>query len=95
MKYVIFRVDFKDGGGLEVPIVFPELCVHSLIAEAVQPTLEKHWEGSTATPISAGFLSSTGFLDECHGKSDTLKLESRGEQDTALIRLNDYGAAFF
>ena len=77
---------------MEVPFVFPDMCVHKIIAEAVTPGLLQHWEGAEVKPIAAGFLSSAGLEANCHGESDSMKLKSRGSEDMYLIRMADYGS---
>lgn len=81
MKYVIFK-----GNGLIHPILFGDHTTHSQISIA------------GAEPISAGFVrfDSCG-LPHCTGKSDSLKLESRGEVDENIIHRAyiDSGAMLF
>jgi hypothetical protein len=92
MKYVVMQVVSKTGMRLEVPFLFPDVCVHSVIAKALLPGLHEHWEDCDITPISAGFLSSMDIDASCDGESESLKLKSRGEEDDRLIRMSDYGS---
>lgn len=80
---------------MEIPFVFPEMCVHLLVANAMTTMLASMFEGAVITPLSAGSLSSTAFDDECYGESESLKLASRGIEDSRLIRTCDYGGIYF
>ncbi len=94
MKYIVMRVQPKNSTlTMEVPFLFPELLVHSMIAEHMTAALAAHFPESTIEPISAGFVSSFAAEDECYGKSDSLKLESRPE-DGRLISMCDYGSMY-
>ncbi len=75
-------------GGLETPIIFPDWVEHNEVAQG--------WVGK---PISAGEVTFTGtdtpaegyivsnkIEVHCSGRSVGLKLESRGEEDAAIIR---------
>jgi len=77
---------------MEIPFVFPDMCVHKIIAEAVTPGLLQHWEGAKVEPVAAGFLASAGLEAKCHGESDSMNLKSRGDADMLLIRMSDYGS---
>jgi len=87
MKYIVFRVHGKLC--MDIPVVFPALLVHSSVAEALIPLLREAFSAES-TPISAGEVSLFD-VDECHGQSTTLHLKSRGDDDTQLLRMNDYG----
>ena len=71
MKYVVF-----DGYNGEQIIIFPKKIQHSCFAESI----EKLSYG-TMYPISGGFIVD----GECVGESESLRMESRGDLDTALI----------
>tara|TARA_R110000782_G_scaffold118895_2_gene209517 strand:+ start:315 stop:662 length:348 start_codon:yes stop_codon:yes gene_type:complete len=71
MKYVTF---FSNNG--EQLIIFPKIIQHSVMAEDVRKS-----SFGGMTPISAGFIVN----GECVGKSESLRLFSRGDNDTALI----------
>lgn len=71
MKYVVF-----DGYNGEQIIIFPKKIQHSVMANDV----EKSSYG-TMRPISGGFISN----GKCVGESESLRMKSRGDLDTALI----------
>lgn len=71
MKYVVF-----DGYSGEQIIIFPKKIQHSVMASDV----EKSSYG-TMRPISGGFIVN----GECVGESESLRMESRGDDDTKLI----------
>jgi len=81
MKYIVLRVQDQ-----ELPVIFPEQMIHSLVAEA----LSKMPSMAGAVPVSAGQLSSLDIGSGCHGNSTTLGLSSRGVQDDQLIQMMDY-----
>lgn len=86
MKYIMLEVPM--GTLVErMPIMFPNNLVHSIVAEALlaHPTL-KH-----AKVVSAGEFSSLDLVGvSFHGKSTSLKLIAR-EDDDAFLPSLDYG----
>jgi hypothetical protein len=99
MKYIVMRVVMKGSKEgehfvLEVPFVFPEIIVHSMMCGVCVRLCMDTWsKAMSVLPISAGFVSSTAFEDECYGESESLKLKSRPE-DSDLIRMCDYGSMY-
>ena len=91
MKYIVMSVKLDDLE-MEIPFVFPDMCVHKIMAEAVTPGLLQHWQGAEVKPIAAGFLSSAGLEAKCYGESDSLNLKSREADDMLLIKMADYGS---
>ena len=87
MKYIVADIRISESIYREVPFIFPEFMVHSLFAECIPGIARKH-EWRLAGFISAGFMEIDG---ECHGKSESMKLTSRPEEDTLLIRMINYG----
>lgn len=82
MKYVV--VDFE---GEEQIFTFPRSIDHDRFFEgvgAIRMGSSSNWkrEYRLAEAVSAGFVD----CGECHGHSETLKLKSRGDVDTALLR---------
>jgi len=71
MKYVVF-----NGYNGEQIIVFPKKLQHAQFAESVRNMSFGQMEA-----ISGGFVED----GECVGKSISLRMESRGEADTALL----------
>lgn len=91
MKYIVLRKTTKVGNSemtREFPIIFPDALIHADVAKWL--ALCDGMQG--AKPVAAGFLSSmeVGAENACHGKSDTLKLASRGKQDDTLMLCYDY-----
>ena len=93
MKYIVLGVIHESGMKMEVPFIFPEHIVHAMMSQVCKVLCEATWQDSTITPISAGFVSSTAFEDDCYGESETLGLKSRPE-DSRLIKMCDYGSMF-
>lgn len=86
MKYVVFRKEEANGDAMEIPILFPNQLVHQLVAEKL---LEMEgMEGFKV--VSAGECSSMDVSPKCSGRSDTLKVESRGKVDSDLFPMYDY-----
>ena len=71
MKYVVF-----DGYNGEQIIIFPRNIQHSCFAGSITKL-----SFGTMHPISGGFVVD----GECVGESESLRMVSRGELDTALI----------
>ncbi len=89
MKYVVFKVkdDAKQHPGEELLFAFPSSVDHDRMVEACQAIRfgsDRTWDRLffQAEPIAAGFINSHG---ECHGRSETLDIASRGEVDTKLL----------
>lgn len=80
MKYIVTKLD-----GKEVIFVFPRSIDHDRMWEAMAAIRfgDHNWERK----IHDGELVSAGFIDNgyCHGRSETLGIESRNAIDTALL----------
>jgi len=72
MKYVVF-----DGYNGEQIIISPKRIQHSHFAESITKL-----SYGTMHPISGVFIAN----GECVGESESLRMESRGDRDTALIK---------
>lgn len=71
MKYVVF-----DGHNGEQIIIFPKIIQHSVMADNVK---KSSFGGMRA--ISGGFI----INGQCVGESESLRMKSRSDKDTALI----------
>lgn len=92
MKYIVLQVSMFSDMTVEIPIVFPENLVHSVVAEGFIGVLQKHYPEKVIRPIAAGFVTSTVFGGQhCYGESETLKMSSRGGEDDRLLMMADYG----
>lgn len=82
MKYIVIMLE-----GKEKIFVFPKEVDHDRMYEAMQAirfdTGFRDWERKLrhGEAISAGFVTN----GVCHGRSETLNLDSRGDKDTALL----------
>lgn len=92
MKYIVFGKKIEDVNH-EVPVIFPDNCVHAHVAQVLVHTPELH----SYKPVSAGFVQlpmtvmGRSFPLNCHGESETLGgLKSRGEIDEKLITWYEY-----
>lgn len=83
MKYVVT----KDEEGKQELFMFPKSINHNDFADAVQRIKTyvngnpRDWIRLKRTPIAAGFTDGK----TCSGRSETLKLDSRGRLDEMLI----------
>lgn len=84
LKYIVTQ----DKDGVEEIFVFPKKYNHDDMADTVchlktyNPHNHREWEREYKKPVSAGFIDGM----KCHGRSETLNLDSRGERDTLLLR---------
>lgn len=84
MKYIVILIDNK-----ETIFVFPKVIDHDRFFENlchIRMGPDHNWQRhviGTEYPIAAGFTDGL----TCWGKSETLKLESRGDQDLILLRI--------
>lgn len=98
MKYIVLRIEDR-----EVPIIFPDTLVHSMVADAIRDVFAREriesgkYDVSARSmrkfregirPVAAGDIN-LGFVT-CSGKSSTLKVESRGRADDQMIETYDY-----
>lgn len=81
MKYIVTR----QADGKERIFVFERDINHDFMLEGIQAVKRgshHDWTRSwDAEAVSAGFIDN----GKCHGESETLRLMSRGAQDTALL----------
>ena len=94
MKYIVLKVEGKDGFSFEVPFVFTEMQVHAIVAQAMIGMFKITHPECRSEAISAGMFSSTEFGGGCGGISTSLNLKSRGSVDDRLLTMNDYGVGF-
>lgn len=88
MKYIVIQAKLKNST-IEIPFIFPNMLVHSDIADAMRCNLNLNHSIRNTTIVSAGDLSFLGGRLTCSGKSDTLNVESR-QIDKQLIQTFDY-----
>lgn len=88
MKYIVFRKTLGNGLIRETPILFPNDLTHSEVAEGLT---EHCTELKGAAVVGAGEVACTNILSpNCHGKSETLNVKSRGKKDDAAFVMRDY-----
>lgn len=88
MKYIMIEVrpDLKDCI-INIPVIFPDMLVHKLIADQIKAMMVMEHGWSNIKTVSAGFIRMSDL--KCYGKSETLNLDSRPEEDTAIIQTYD------
>lgn len=82
MKYVVT----EDEQGTVELYMFPRHIPHDWFIEgleALRKGTPQNWNRLYHKPISAGFVS---FDWKCYGRSESLDLGSRPEEDTTLLR---------
>lgn len=80
MKYVMF----EDETGHKLPVIFPEVMTHSVVAESVIHMMLME-EGKDVKVVSAGSIAMKAC---CSGKSETLGIASH-EDDSMYVTFND------
>lgn len=80
-KFIVVELN-----GEEQIFTFPASVDHDRMLEAIGAIRIGH-EGNWKREYRSAETISAGFVDcgECHGKSMTLKIGSRGDTDTALL----------
>ena len=93
MKYIILKAK-KGATSITLPIIFPDMLVHDHVARCLSLLLSLMYPTHKVAVCAAGFVSSVdvGRTIECNGESTSIGVKSRGERDTALIRMADYGS---
>lgn len=82
-KYIILKGRHQDTGvDHELPVIFPNIMVHKEVAES----LCRHEDFGFLQAVSAGFVSFTPRGPECHGRSESLNLNSR-PQDSKVLKM--------
>jgi len=83
MKYICTK---SEDDKTEI-FTFPNTINHDDMMEAIcliKKSSFNNWERILRVPVSAGFVSSD---NKCHGRSETLGLDSREQEDTALLMM--------
>ena len=91
MKYIVVEVTTK-GIIRELPFIFPENFVHKAMYQMVEREYIFDHKADSVRCIAAGFISSLGVAPAggCYGKSESLGISSRGEEDDSIIPMLDY-----
>lgn len=84
MKYVMLLIDGRIKR--HVPIIFPDLLAHIDVANAMQDGIVP--ELKNAKVVSAGDFDV--ISGEASGRSVSLNIDSREEEDTKIILTYDY-----
>ncbi len=85
-KYIIIEVilDKILDSKVFIPIIFPKVIAHIHMAESTIRLLAFEHEWTDTKVISAGSISL--FDLKCYGRSSSLDIDSRGHEDTMLIK---------
>lgn len=82
MKYIMFETTQENALGvlhIQFPVIFPDLLVHAHVSNLLCRIRELN-----SKPISAGFLTREMIP---YGKSESLNLESRSEDEAIIKRM--------
>jgi len=92
VKYIVFE---RKVGSLthQFPVIFPKDLIHERVSQALTVMMRKTHK-QEIKPIAAGEVNLVMTGMECGGSSETLGLQSRGQVDTVLIRMSDYGGGW-
>lgn len=94
-KYIILETTDEDGQTHLIPVMFPKSINHDKMYEVTCIAIRRSDNGHRfGKAISAGFcnFSQNGKVF-CEGRSETLKLESRGDKDAAVFaQVSTYGS---
>ncbi len=91
MKYVMLGVDSSDESTILVPIIFPNLLVHSMVSKKIEELVKEMWPNRNVRVLSAGDISMEDI--QVGGKSTTLNLDSH-PFDSKFINFIDYSPAY-
>lgn len=91
MKYIVVEVTHKTIVR-ELPFIFPESFVHKSMYQMVEREYLFDHKADSVRCVAAGFISSLGVAPAggCYGKSESLEIASRGEEDDNIIPMLDY-----
>jgi hypothetical protein len=84
-KYVMFEVSEPSGLTRRFPVIFPSFLIHEDVAKRV---LEMSGVSENCKAVSAGECYVE--VDGVGGKSETLGLPSKGEEDESIINNFSY-----
>lgn len=82
MKYIMFRCKSYDGMQIDVPVIFPKMLVHKLVAGQLASMLRNQHNYEEVRVVGAGETNIHCF--SCSGKSETIGVEAR-PQDRDVI----------
>lgn len=89
-KYIVMAITSPGGTTWEFPVIFPDKMIHAEMFAVAKFTVPgANAEGSNVRAMSAGMIELVE-VEGVGGRSDTLKLKSRGDGDAKLITLYPY-----
>ena len=91
MKYVMFAKDMEQDMTHYVPIMFPDMLVHAMVASEMSRLLPGYEVVSAGHFNPAAISIGTIF---CYGESETLGIPSDPMRDSRIIYYNNYGGSF-
>ena len=91
MKYIVVEVTHKTIVR-ELPFIFPESFVHKSMYQMVEREYLFDHKADSVRCVAAGFIRSLAVAPAggCYGKSESLGIASRGEEDDDIIPMLDY-----
>lgn len=88
MKYIVLKIKIGTTIEKELPFIFPDMLNHDQFAESVIQELRMNHEKDSEV-VSAGFCNFFNGDPHCEGRSETLNIDSRPE-DNRLISMFNY-----
>lgn len=89
-KYIIMEIETPSGTKMAFPVIFPDKMIHAevfAVTKFVVPTANA--EGTNVRAVSAGAIEHV-TVDGLGGRSTTLGIKSRGDEDARLIDVYSY-----
>lgn len=69
-------------------MIFPDLMVHSIVADCFITACKLHWKTMKISVLSAGDYDARECV--CSGESESLGVKSREDEDSRLVRTYDH-----
>ncbi len=89
-KYIVMEIETSGGTKFAFPVIFPDKMIHAevfAVAKFAVPTANP--EGSNVRVVAAGAIEHV-TVDGLGGRSTTLGIASRGDEDAKLIDVYSY-----
>lgn len=86
MKYIVLQHTERSGNVKQTGLAFTPNLIHKDVADRMCHLLAME-EGYMAKVVGAGFIVMRDGRSTCSGRSDSLKIGSRGEEDSVVFGL--------
>lgn len=89
MKYIVIQINIK-GTIVEHPYIFPDTVNHDDFANYMIHNYIMNYKNTEPRVVSAGFCNLVTSTLNCNGRSETLNIDSRRDEDDKLISMFNY-----